>query len=411
MTSANDPSNGIFHLSGTIRTKDAESCTLSVPRHRSPARCRSGGDPKERLHLAQTLERRKRAGFFVKTRIILERVESSCESMKALLLKAVGQPLALERVPRPRAGDRELLLRVRACAVCRTDLHVIDGDLAEPRLPLILGHEIVGEVVARGPEAERFDLGDRVGVPWLGGCCKHCTFCRSGRENLCDHPIFTGYGKNGGFAEYAAADQDFCFAIPPKFSDTTAAPLLCAGLIGYRALRMAGDAERLGIYGFGAAAHLICQLAVHQGRKVFAMTREGDEAGQEFARTLGAIWAGGSESEPPEELDAALIFAPVGSLVPRALSFLARGGTVVCAGIHMSEIPSFPYEALWGERAIRSVANLTRRDGEDFLALASEARLDVHTESFPLEEGNEVVARLRRGAIRGAAVLHPGSLS
>src|SRR6185437_9989824 len=286
--------------------------------------------------------------------------------MLAMTLEQAGASLrAINRVP-PEPGPGQVLVRVRACGVCRTDLHVVDGELPQTKLPLVPGHEIVGTVEAVGPSAERLRIGDRVGVPWLGWACGVCEFCRSGRENLCDWARFTGYQIDGGYAEYAVADERFCFAIPPEFDDRAAAPLMCAGLIGYRALRMAGEARRLGLYGFGAAAHIAIQIARHRGQEVFAFTKSGDAKGQEFARSLGAAWAGGSETLPPEPLDAALIFAPVGALVPAALAATAKGGTVVCAGIHMSDIPRFPYRLLWQERIVRSVANLTRQDGEEF---------------------------------------------
>jgi alcohol dehydrogenase, propanol-preferring len=325
--------------------------------------------------------------------------------MRAMVLDGVGEPLRVAEVPEPEPGSEEVLIRVHACAVCRTDLHVVDGELPDPKLPLIPGHQIVGTVERVGDRVERFAVGDRVGVPWLGYTDGSCRYCLAGRENLCDNARFTGYQRDGGYAGYAAADHRFCFPIPEGYPDLQAAPLLCAGLIGYRSLRATGDAERLGLYGFGASAHIIIQVAVHQGRKVFAFTRDGDEEGQSFARRLGAAWAGGSFEAPPEELDAAIIFAPVGALVPAALRAVAKGGVVVCAGIHMSDIPSFPYEILWGERVVRSVANLTRKDGEEFLALAPE--VPVHTEAvpFPLEEANEALKALREGEIRGAAVL------
>jgi propanol-preferring alcohol dehydrogenase len=301
-----------------------------------------------------------------------------------------------------------VLLRVRACAVCRTDLHIVDGELTEPKLPLIPGHQIVGTIVACGDRAESFAPGDRVGVPWLGWTCGECRYCRSGRENLCDRARFTGYDIDGGYAEYAVADRRFCFPIPAGYPDEQAAPLLCAGLIGYRSLTMTGDAERLGLYGFGAAAHLIIQAARHQGRHVFAFTRPGDADGQAFARELGAVWAGAAGDPLPEALDAAIIFAPAGELVPAALLAIAKGGTVVCAGIHMSDIPSFPYEILWGERVVRSVANLTRRDGEEFLALAPAVPIHTRVQLYPLERANEALDDLRAGRVRGAAVLTVG---
>ena len=302
----------------------------------------------------------------------------------------------------PAAG--ELLLEVLACGICRTDLHIVDAELPDPKLPLVPGHQIVGRVVAGG---ERFEPGARVGVPWLGGVDGTCRYCRAGRENLCERAVFTGYTRDGGYAQLAAADERFCFPIPDDYPDLQAAPLLCAGLIGYRALGLAGDAERLGLYGFGAAAHIICQVARHQGRRVFAFTRPGDEEGKAFARSLGAEWAGDSGERPPEDLDGALIFAPAGELVPLALAATGRGGTVVCAGIHMSDIPSFPYELLWGERVVRSVANLTRADGEELLALAHEVPIQTHVEAVPLAQASEALARLRAGEVRGALVLVP----
>jgi alcohol dehydrogenase, propanol-preferring len=325
--------------------------------------------------------------------------------VRAMVLDSPGEPLRADQVPEPQVGSEEVLIRVRACAVCRTDLHVVDGELPDPKLPLIPGHQIVGTVESLGERVERFAPGERVGVPWLGYTDAECRYCLSGRENLCDDARFTGYQIDGGYAEYASADNRFCFPIPEGYPDVQAAPLLCAGLIGYRSLRMTRDAERLGLYGFGASAHIIIQVAVHQGRRVFAFTRGGDEEGQRFARALGAAWAGGSNEQPPEELDAAIIFAPVGGLVPAALRAVAKGGVVVCAGIHMTDIPSFPYEILWGERSIRSVANLTRQDGEEFLALAPQVPVRTEVTPFPLEKANEALAALRGGEIRGAAVL------
>ena len=319
-----------------------------------------------------------------------------------MVLDAPGERLRRADLPTPEAGPDEVLVSVAACAVCRTDLHILDSELAEPRLPLVLGHQIVGRVVDRG---ERFSPGDRVGIPWLGWVDEECRYCRSGRENLCDNARFTGYHVDGGYAELAVADERFCFPVPETYSDVEAAPLLCAGLIGYRSLRLAGDAERLGLYGFGSSAHIVAQVARHQGRRVYAFTRPGDEEGQAFARELGADWVGGSDEASPEELDAAIIFAPVGALVPVALRALAKGGVVVCAGIHMSDIPSFPYEILWEERSIRSVANLTRLDGEEFLALAPEVPVRAAVEAFPLEDANEAIERVRAGAVRGSAVL------
>ena len=329
--------------------------------------------------------------------------------MKAMLLDRVGASLRPADVPIPEPGPMELRLRVRACAVCRTDVHVADGDLARPKLPLVLGHEIVGVVDRLGRDVARFRVGDRVGVPWLGWTCGECEFCGAGRENLCPRARFTGYDLDGGFAEYAVADARFCFPLPPAFDDLHAAPLLCAGLIGYRTYRTAGDARRLGFYGFGAAAHLVAQVAVAEGRSVFAFTRPGDRETQAFARSLGAVWAGGSDETPPEPLDAALVFAPVGALVPVALRAVARGGTVVCAGIHMSDIPAFPYELLWQERVVRSVANLTRRDGEEFLALAGRLPIRVEARPYPLAEANRALDDLRGGRVDGAAVLRIGA--
>jgi propanol-preferring alcohol dehydrogenase len=321
-----------------------------------------------------------------------------------MVLEAAGSPLKLAHLPDPEPGPGEVLLEVAACAVCRTDLHILDGELDRPKLPLVLGHQIVGRVAAGG---ERFQMGERVGVPWLGWTDGVCRYCRSGRENLCDGASFTGYDRDGGYAELAVADERFCFPLPDGYPDLQAAPLLCAGLIGYRTLTMAGDAERLGIYGFGAAAHIVCQVAVHQGRRVFAFTRADDSATQAFALELGAEWAGDALGPPPEELDAALIFAPAGELVPAALKAVAKGGTVVCGGIHMSDIPSFPYELLWGERVLRSVANLTRADGEEFLELAPQVPVRTEVETHPLEQAGEALERLRAGAFRGAAVITP----
>jgi propanol-preferring alcohol dehydrogenase len=328
--------------------------------------------------------------------------------MRAMLLEKPRHPLREAELPLPRPGPGQILLRVHACGVCRTDLHVVDGELTDPKLPLVPGHEIVGSVVEKGEGVERFAVGQRVGVPWLGWTCGVCRYCRAGRENLCDRARFTGYQIDGGYAEYTVADQGYVFALPADYGDAEAAPLLCAGLIGYRSLVMAGAGRRLGLYGFGAAAHIIAQVARHQGRELYAFTKPGDVEGQQFARSLGAVWAGGSDQRPPEELDAAILFAPVGALVPAALAMVAKGGTVVCAGIHMSDIPAFPYRLLWGERTVRSVANLTRRDGEEFLALAPQVPVRTAVETFPLAEANEALGRLRAGRIRGAAVLLPG---
>lgn len=325
--------------------------------------------------------------------------------MRAMVLERPGAPLVLTTLPAPAPGPDEVIIEVRACGVCRTDLHVVDGELPHPKLPIIPGHETVGTVVAAGPRVERYRRGDRVGVPWLGWTCGQCQFCRSGRENLCAEARFTGYQIDGGYAELARADQRYCFPIPDGYGDVEAAPLLCAGLIGYRALRMAGEARRLGIYGFGAAAHIVAQVARWQGRAVFAFTRAGDDAAQRFARELGAAWTGDSAALPPEPLDAAIIFAPVGALVPAALRATERGGTVVCAGIHMSDIPGFPYDILWGERCVRSVANLTRRDAEEFLALAPKVPVRTATQPYPLERANDALDDLRAGRMRGAGVL------
>jgi alcohol dehydrogenase, propanol-preferring len=316
--------------------------------------------------------------------------------MRALVLTAPGSPLEERELPRPVPGPGEVLVRVAACGVCRTDLHIADGELPDPKLPLVLGHQVVGRVEGSA---------ERVGIPWLGWADGECRYCRSDRENLCDRARFTGYHRDGGYAEYAVADERFCLSLPDGYGDVDAAPLLCAGLIGYRALRFTDEGERLGLYGFGASAHIVAQVARHGGRRVFAFTRPGDLATQEHARTLGAEWAGDSTSLPPEELDAAIIFAPVGALVPSALRALAKGGTVVCAGIHMSDIPSFEYELLWGERSVRSVANLTRQDGKEFLALAPRVPVRTDVEEFPLEQANEALERMRSGLLRGAAVL------
>ena len=327
--------------------------------------------------------------------------------MRAQVLAVTERPLAAAELPAPHPGPQQLLIAVRACAVCRTDLHVVDGELPDPKLPLVPGHEIIGIVIEKGESVDRFKLGDRVGVPWLGWTCGVCEYCRSGRENLCDRARFTGYQIDGGYAELTVADQRYCFAIDKRYGDVEAAPLMCAGLIGYRTLRMAGDARLIGIYGFGAAAHIVAQVMRHQGRRLFAFTRPGDAGAQEFARSLGAEWAGGSDEPPPELLDAALIFAPVGGLVPAALAATKKGGTVVSGGIHMSDIPSFPYRILWEERVLRSVANLTRRDAEEFLALAAEAGIRTETVTYPLADANRALADLRNGALQGAAVLIP----
>jgi len=327
--------------------------------------------------------------------------------MTAMRLDRVREPLRAAELPRPAPGPGQVLLEVRACAVCRTDLHVVDGDLPDPALPLVPGHEIVGTVAELGSGVTRFNPGDRVGVPWLGSTCGVCRFCRSGRENLCERARFTGYTLDGGYADWTVADARYCFPLPAAYDDVHAAPLLCAGLIGYRALAAVGDARRVGLYGFGAAAHLVAQVARGQGRRVFAFTRPGDMEGQRFARELGAEWAGGSDERPPESLDAALIFAPVGALVPAALAAVDRGGTVVAAGIHMSPIPEFSYDLLWEERVVRSVANLTRDDGEAFLRVVAASPIDVAAEPMPLGEANAALERLRAGEVRGALVLVP----
>lgn len=325
--------------------------------------------------------------------------------MRAMQLERSGQPLRLVDVPVPTPSPDQVLIRVQACGLCRTDLHIVDGELTQPQLPLIPGHQIVGRVVEVGARVAGFAVGDRVGVPWLGSTCHHCRYCLSGQENLCDQARFTGYQINGGYAEFTVADAHFCFPIPDSFPDLQAAPLLCAGLIGYRSLRMTGQAQRLGFYGFGNAAHLLIQVAHYQGRQVYAFTRPGDTTAQRFALDLGADWAGGSDCPPPEPLDAAIIFAPVGDLVPIALQAVVKGGVVVCAGIHMSDIPAFPYAWLWGERVLRSVANLTRRDGEEFLALAPQIPIHTQVTAFNLTQANEALEALRQGKINGAAVL------
>ena len=327
--------------------------------------------------------------------------------MKAMILHAPGSRLSLEDVELPEPSASQVLVKVEACGVCRTDLHVVDGELPEPKLPLILGHEIVGTVISKGSDVGEFGLGQRVGIPWMGWTCGRCHYCRSGQENLCNQALFTGYTLDGGYAEYSVADHRFCVAIPGSYEPAEAAPLLCAGLIGFRTLRKAGDAKRLGFYGFGAAAHIIAQVAIFEGREVYAFTRPGDQTAQDFARSMGAVWAGNSDESPPVELDAALVFAPVGSLVPAALRSIRKGGVVVCGGIHMSDIPSFPYATLWGEREIVSVANLTREDGLGFMEVAPRVPVHTHTESFALEDANEALNRLRGGSISGAAVLVP----
>lgn len=330
---------------------------------------------------------------------------SGSRLMRAMVLDGAGKPLRMAEVPIPEPGPNEALIRVHACAVCRTDLHIIDGELTDPKLPLIPGHQIVGTVVACGGKVTRFATGERVGVPWLGSTCNQCRYCRTGRENLCDRARFTGYHTDGGFAEYAVANEWFCFPIPAGYPDLQAAPLLCAGLIGYRSLVMAGDSEKLGIYGFGAAAHIVTQVARHQGRQVYAFTRAGDREAERFALEMGAVWADSSDKAPPDKLDAAIIFAPVGELVPAALRAVGKGGVVVCGGIHMSDIPAFPYEILWGERVVRSVTNLTRRDGEQFLALAPKVPVRTEAVPYPLGMANTALDDLRYGRLRGAAVL------
>jgi propanol-preferring alcohol dehydrogenase len=327
--------------------------------------------------------------------------------MQAMVLERAGAPLKAAKLEIPEPGSGQILLRIAACGVCRTDLHIFDGELSHPKLPLVLGHEIVGHIAALGPGVAEFSLGDRVGVPWLGWTDGTCVYCREHRENLCDNPRFTGYQIDGGYAQYTVADARFCFKLPEGYSDAEAAPLLCAGLIGYRSLKLAGDPHRLGIDGFGAAAHIIAQVARAQGREVYAFTRPGDKAAQDFALGLGAVWAGGSDETPPQALDAAIIFAPVGALVPAALRAVRKGGVVVCGGIHMSDIPSFPYEILWEERVLRSVANLTREDAREFLALAPKIPVNTRVRPMPLGAANEALERLRKGELTGAAVLIP----
>ncbi|MCB1542591.1 MAG: zinc-dependent alcohol dehydrogenase family protein [Rhodoblastus sp.] len=327
--------------------------------------------------------------------------------MRAMVLRAPNTPLVLEErpLPAPRAG--EVRLRIRACGVCRTDLHVVDGELPKPTLPIVPGHEIVGVVDALGAHVSGFAVGQRVGVPWLGHTCGHCPYCAEGHENLCDDPLFTGYTRDGGYASHAIADASYCFALPGNGDPAEQAPLLCAGLIGWRSLKMAGEARSIGIYGFGAAAHIIAQVARTQGRRIFAFVRPGDEAAKQFALSLGAVWAGGSDETPPEEFDAAIIFAPVGPLVPLALGHVRKGGTVVCGGIHMSDIPAFPYAKLWEERKIVSVANLTREDAREFLLLAGKVKIDMHVQRYPLKDADRALADLREGRLQGAAVLIP----
>lgn len=322
-----------------------------------------------------------------------------------MIFRRVGEPLTLDEVPTPEPEIGEVLIKVKACGVCRTDLHIVDGDLRGPKLPLILGHQIVGIVEKLGSNVTKFKKRDRVGVPWLGGCCEKCRYCKEGLENLCNYPTFTGYLKNGGYAEYAVAFADFCFPLPESFSDIQAAPLLCAGLIGYRCYRMTGKAKKVGLYGFGSSAHIIAQLAIYQGKEIYAFTRPGDSETQAFAKKIGATWVGGSDRILENELDAVIIFAPVGELIPKALKCLSRGGKVVCAGIHMSDIPSFPYEMLWNERSIKSVANLTRKDGEEFLALAPEVPIRAEITVMPLEKANEAIDAIRSGEVAGSIVL------
>ncbi|HEY0843851.1 MAG TPA: zinc-dependent alcohol dehydrogenase family protein [Noviherbaspirillum sp.] len=327
--------------------------------------------------------------------------------MRAMLLDKPNAPLRLAHVPIPVPSENEVLIRIKACGVCRTDLHIADGELPPRASPLIMGHEVVGEVVQRGALVTRFSIGDRIGVPWLGGSCRHCEFCQAHRENLCDRAVFTGYDRDGGYAEYAVADARYCFLLPARYDELHAAPLLCAGLIGYRAYAMTDNARRLGLYGFGAAAHIIAQVAQQQGKDIYAFTRPGDVRSQEFARSLGAAWAGNSDVPPPVPLDAAIIFAPLGALVPQALAATRKGATVVCAGIHMSDIPRFPYSLLWGERTLRSVANLTRADGEAFFAVAGKIDIRTSPVPFPLERANDALSALRAGEFDGAAVLLP----
>lgn len=331
--------------------------------------------------------------------------------MRAMVLEKVGQPLALREVPCPPVGDREVLIKVSACGVCRTDLHIVDGELSSPKLPLILGHQIVGLVERTGSQVTKHRVGDKIGVPWLAGTCRHCEFCLSGRENLCDGAVYTGYQRDGGFAEFCTAHEDYVLALPDGYDDLQSAPLLCAGLIGYRAFRLAGPVKSFGVYGFGSAAHLLVQVAAFLGCEVSVFTRPGDTETQAFAKSLGAKWAGGSDELPPVPLDAAVIFAPDGALYPQALKVIKKGGKVVSAGIHMSDIPSFPYDLLWGERSMSSVANLTRQDGIDFLDIVKRHKIDVRATAFPLERANEALEAIRRGAIEGSAVLTIGSQS
>ena len=352
-----------------------------------------------------TSDGRHRLTIHFPKRLAIDRFQAYTNCMRAMVLEQPGRPLRKRDFPEPKPGPRQVLLQIHACAVCRTDLHVVDGELPNPKLPLIPGHEIVGTVAALGEGCNHFRSGDRVGAFWLGWTCGECEFCRSGRENLCDRAKFHGYTLNGGYAEYVVVDERFCVALPRSFSDETAAPLLCAGVIGYRSFVKCGDAKRLGIYGFGAAAHIVAQIARAQGRQVFAFTRRGDEDAQQFARQLGAEWAGSSDEIPPVLLDAAIIFAPVGALVPQALRAVNKGGTVVCGGIHMSDIPAFPYRILWEERTVTSVANVTRHDAEEFMTTASSIPLRTIVETFPLADADEALTRLREGKLKGAAVL------
>ena len=326
--------------------------------------------------------------------------------MKAMILEEQNTPLQLKEIQKPSPGDQQILIKVRACGICRTDLHILDGDLEHPKLPLVMGHQIVGKVESTGKEVTNFSPGDRVGVPWLGKTCQECKYCTAGKENLCDQAQFTGYQIDGGFAEYTVADDQFCFALPKEYSDEQVAPLLCAGLIGYRSYRkMIPESKNIGFYGFGSAAHILIQIATHNGKKVYAFTRPGDEEGQQFAKKRGAVWAGPSDQQPPVELDSAIIFAPVGDLVPAALKALKKGGNVVCAGIHMSDIPSFPYSILWEERRIESVANLTRKDGEEFFEVAPEVPVTTEVTTYPLEKVNQALEDLRNGTFNGSAVI------
>lgn len=328
--------------------------------------------------------------------------------MRAMILRAPHTPLQLVDIPIPTPANNQVLIKVQACGVCRTDLHILDGELSSPKFPLVLGHQIVGIVEAKGSSVKRLNIGDRIGVPWLGQSCGKCLFCSNNEENLCDHALYTGYQIDGGFAEYCVADEDFCFLIPQEYPDLQASPLLCGGLIGFRALRFANDAKQIGFYGFGSSAHILIQIACYEKREVFVFTREGDAKAQTFAKTLGAVWTGSSGEQPPVPLDAALIFAPVGELVVYALKAIRKGGTVICAGIHMSDIPSFPYDLIWGERVLRSVANLTRKDGEDFFKIAPKIPVKTNVTAYPLEKANEALEDLRHGRFVGSAVIKIG---